>query len=170
MVANSNGGSISLNTALTLILCIAFLTTIVTNIKYHNDIPRISSKMAKSITPPRMKRTKKSTSAGGDDNEKDHHVLAGLKCEKYGGPSDEIASDMVYWSDIPEDSKVTSPFRDENKYLTFEPDPGGWNNIRMAMETGETLMNLYFILIKTCFFSFFFLLILCSPCFSTCHG
>ena len=71
-----------------------------------------------------------------DDLEEDHKI-AGLRCEKYGGPSDNVAEEMVYWSDIPEDSKVSSPFRDPNKFLTFEPDHGGWNNIRMAMETGE---------------------------------
>lgn len=65
------------------------------------------------------------------------HEISGLRCEPYGGPSPEIANEMVYWSDIPSDSKVKSPFRDETntKYLTFEPDHGGWNNIRMAMET-----------------------------------
>jgi hypothetical protein len=45
---------------------------------------------------------------------------------------------MVYWSDLPEDAAYTSPFYDpqaEERYLTFEPDGGGWNNIRMAAET-----------------------------------
>lgn len=71
------------------------------------------------------------------NSETDGHKLAGLRCEAYGGPSDEIAQQMVYWSDIPSDAKVSSPFRDKNKFLTFEPDHGGWNNIRMAMETGK---------------------------------
>jgi len=60
--------------------------------------------------------------------------LAGLDCTRYGGPPD--ASEMVYWQDIPEDNKHVSPLhRSEFEYLTFEPDAGGWNNIRMAMET-----------------------------------
>jgi hypothetical protein len=44
---------------------------------------------------------------------------------------------MVYWQDIPSDSKHKSPFLEPNvtRYMTFEPDGGGFNNIRMAMET-----------------------------------
>ena len=69
----------------------------------------------------------------------DRHIIAGLSCSKYGGPSDEIASEMVYWSDIPSDSSFASPFKKASdlrgkktttQYITFEPDGGGWNNIR----------------------------------------
>ena len=69
--------------------------------------------------------------------EKVDHLLAGLNCEKYGGPSNELAEEMVYWEDIPQDSKHISPFKSTKttRYLTFEPDLGGWNNIRMGMET-----------------------------------
>ncbi|GFH56455.1 hypothetical protein CTEN210_12931 [Chaetoceros tenuissimus] len=62
-----------------------------------------------------------------------HHPIAGLNCKDHGGPFDP--SEMVYWDDIPADSKYVSPFHDEEKYITFEPDRGGWNNIRMAYET-----------------------------------
>jgi hypothetical protein len=75
--------------------------------------------------------------------EKDHKV-AGLSCEKYGGPSDEIAAEMVYWRDIPSDATFQSPFAKsgpEPKYLTFEPDEGGWNNIRMSMETAVAMAH-----------------------------
>ena len=63
------------------------------------------------------------------------HKLAGLDCSSYGGPSNEIAKEMVYWSDIPSDNLHVSPFYDSQKFMTFEPDQGGWNNIRMSMET-----------------------------------
>ena len=65
-------------------------------------------------------------------SDRDVHKVAGLSCAKYGGPSDDIAAEMVYWKDIAEDSAYVSPFREygpEKKYLTFEPDEGGFNNI-----------------------------------------
>jgi len=59
---------------------------------------------------------------------------------------------MVYWEDIPRDALHMSPFHVDHpeykphqtgantnkvqkitQFLTFEPDEGGWNNIRMAM-------------------------------------
>jgi GDP-fucose protein O-fucosyltransferase len=44
-----------------------------------------------------------------------------------------------WWAEIPSDSHYQSPFHvradQEEQFMTFEPDGGGWNNIRMAMET-----------------------------------
>ena len=74
-----------------------------------------------------------------------HHKVAGLSCDKHGGPPDELAAEMVYWQDIPSDAKYMSPYKQrtgpEPKYLTFEPDQGGWNNKRMSMETAVTLAH-----------------------------
>lgn len=53
---------------------------------------------------------------------KRYHPIAGLNCKDHGGPSD--SSEMVYWNDIPADSKYVSPFYNEEKYITFEPDRG----------------------------------------------
>lgn len=72
------------------------------------------------------------------------HKVAGLSCKAYGGPSDEVAAEMVYWEDIPSDAKFVSPYKNagpKKKYLTFEPDEGGWNNIRMSMESAVTLAH-----------------------------
>jgi GDP-fucose protein O-fucosyltransferase len=80
---------------------------------------------------------------GGDD-EDGHHKIAGLNCDRFGGPSDDIAADVVYWRDIPDDAMYESPYKSygpTDKYLTFEPDEGGWNNIRMSMETATTLAH-----------------------------
>ena len=70
------------------------------------------------------------------DNKIDHTPLAELNCQSYGGPKD--ASEMIYWKDYPSDAAYVSPFYSDNKatkYLTFEPDKGGWNNVRMSLET-----------------------------------
>jgi hypothetical protein len=73
------------------------------------------------------------------DDHGNHHVVSGLDCTKYGGPSNDVAAEMIYWRDIPTDAVFASPFAklsgegNAKKYLTFEPDEGGWNNIRMSM-------------------------------------
>jgi GDP-fucose protein O-fucosyltransferase len=79
------------------------------------------------------------------------HRVAGLSCEKYGGPlTNDALERMIFWHDIPEDSTFVSPLKHptEEQFLTMEPDEGGWNNIRMNMEsavgiaimTGRTLV------------------------------
>jgi hypothetical protein len=72
------------------------------------------------------------------------HRVAGLQCDRYGGPSEEIVAEMIYWRDIPSDADFVSPYAKYGptpKYLTFEPDEGGWNNIRMSMETATVLAH-----------------------------
>lgn len=56
--------------------------------------------------------------------------MSHLQCEEFGGPGHQESQEMVYWQEIPEDSKFTSPFKEEGatRYLTFEPDGGGFNN------------------------------------------
>jgi GDP-fucose protein O-fucosyltransferase len=66
------------------------------------------------------------------------HRVAGLNCNSYGGPyTNEATERMIYWKDIPDDNKFSSPLKHptEEQFLTMEPDEGGWNNIRMNMET-----------------------------------
>jgi hypothetical protein len=58
---------------------------------------------------------------------------------------------LAYWNDPQgdRDQQFTSPFKaPEERYITFSPDRGGWNNVRMSMEiifviaaaTGRTLV------------------------------
>jgi len=78
------------------------------------------------------------------EDKEEEHTVAGLSCSEYGGPPDDYAtSEIVFWSDIPSDAKYHSPFYDHNnvKYLAFQPDGGGWNNIRMAMETALVMAH-----------------------------
>ena len=37
------------------------------------------------------------------DSDLNDSVLAGLSCDEYGGPSNDLAQEMVYWQDIPSD-------------------------------------------------------------------
>ena len=82
------------------------------------------------------------------------HSIADLNCVPFGGPPHEDAQEMVYWEDIPQDAQHMSPFHPKHpqrdgtsipmtQFLTFEPDAGGWNNIRMAMGTYGTMCVIY---------------------------
>lgn len=91
------------------------------------------------LLPPRPR----SPHDSGSSSHNNHvlHDVAGLDCSAHGGPSNDLAQEMVYWRDLPKDSAFVSPFHDKQtrRYLTFEPDGGGWNNIRMSMETVLTM-------------------------------
>ena len=84
-------------------------------------------------------------------NQDGPHPVAHLNCADHGGPNNQqIIDEMVFWSDIPSDSSYLSPMHplndphtpdDTERFLTFEPDHGGWNNIRMAMETALVMSH-----------------------------
>jgi hypothetical protein len=100
------------------------------------------------------KEEEEETDNDNNNNNEQEHTIANLNCEAYGGPYNGDAEEMVYWEDIPKDALHMSPFHAEHpqnkkldgdngvqpitQFLTFEPDAGGWNNIRMAMGTYMT--------------------------------
>ena len=68
------------------------------------------------------------------------HRIGGLSCKKYGGPSDRIAKEMVYWKDIPTDSQLISPLKGADgatRYMTFEPDGGTSYISKLAIVQGS---------------------------------
>jgi hypothetical protein len=84
----------------------------------------------------------------GHSNKK-QQTAADLNCELHGGPHENEYSELIYWRDIPSDASFTSPYyspksqeqshSDSNtfwktKYLTFEMDSSGWNNMRLGLE------------------------------------
>jgi hypothetical protein len=104
-----------------------------------------------------------------DDDHNDDHTVIGqespyrtlgtLQCDRFkGGPTDpnsEGIKDIIYWYDIPSDSKFMNPFqkiiaeeKKEEKFFIFEHDGAGWNNCRMSFEnvivlaiaTGRTIV------------------------------
>lgn len=51
----------------------------------------------------------------------------------------EIDSEVIYWKIVPGDDVYESPItphhdRHHDRYVTFEYDHGGWNNVRMGLE------------------------------------
>jgi hypothetical protein len=51
----------------------------------------------------------------------------------------DLKSEIIYWKDVPGDSTYESPITPhhgvhDDRYLTFEYDQGGWNNVRMVLE------------------------------------
>jgi len=65
----------------------------------------------------------------------------------------KVDSEVIYWRVVPGDAQYESPITPhhaahDDKYITFEYDAGGWNNVRMGMEcllvvahaTGRTLV------------------------------
>jgi hypothetical protein len=53
---------------------------------------------------------------------------------------ERVDSEIIYWKTVPHDIDFESPITPhhgihDDKYLTFEYDQGGWNNVRMGVES-----------------------------------
>ena len=109
------------------------------------------SKPNNNVSPDSVNTDNKNIPQNPLNNADIPHPVAHLNCEDHGGPTNkQIIDEMVFWSDIPSDSAYLSPMHplldpntpdDVERYLTFEPDHGGWNNIRMAMETALVMSH-----------------------------
>jgi len=54
----------------------------------------------------------------------------------------DVSRHVVYWQNLPKDKVWESPYKNlgpKNKYLLFEPDEGGWNNLRLGFEANLAL-------------------------------
>ena len=126
--------------------------------KFDNSTKPVDHALAKEASNTQVK--KDGTSLFGNKKQQLARGAAGLPASKtpalIGARPGHVSCDVnvdeiVYWNDPQgdRDKQFVSPFATEpNHYLTFEPDPGGWNNIRMSMEiifvlaavTGRTLV------------------------------
>ena len=93
------------------------------------------SDQSESAVQTKLEQEEQEQQEQQEQQDQQQHTLGGLSCSAFGGPSDEIAQEMIYWRDIPSDAVYESPFKQKKnngpvQYMTFEPDGGGWNNIR----------------------------------------
>ena len=109
----------------------------------EGNLPKVNDETHDDANP----KVNENKGGGGDNSvttTSSTSSIAGLNCDRFGGPEEDVAAEMVYWRDIPSDSHFASPYANYGaspKYLTFEPDEGGWNNIRMSMETATALAH-----------------------------
>ena len=58
--------------------------------------------------------------------------MAGLNCERHGGPNKIAAQEMVYWEDILSDNKYTSPFHPQQQHPKGEDGQTGSHLFRAS--------------------------------------
>lgn len=148
---------------------------------HHRSINNNSEKDSLNHNHSRDRSIEADDHADGLTRQKDanHHVARKEKSTPIDGATQGTlslcedtldVSDLVYWNSPQgkRDLEFVSPFSDvddETKYVSFEFDRGGWNNIRMSMEivfvfaaaTGRTIvlppeMPLYLLSVSVIFY------------------
>jgi len=113
-------------------------------IKHHATAVSLSRSETTASEKPNFAKA----SANFPFSEQTGRYKASLVCDPFGGPSKERAAEMVYWRNIPSDQYfpgVSIAFSNSSasarpqKFLTFEPDQAGFNNIRLAFELAVVL-------------------------------
>jgi hypothetical protein len=101
----------------------------------HRPVPHDAIGVPESVPAIGFAAPVSASLGGGPDRH------AQLKCE--GGDGTEQA--LVYWHQpSPADDAWESPWRPADgsrQYVTFEPDNGGWNNVRMVLQLGTRLLR-----------------------------
>jgi len=140
------------------VIFVAFSFITISIIAIHFHLPDIESRDVAGIQSIRKVDTNPAKSGGQFNIDASRRgegsKLGTIQCDE------NVSSLISYWNDplSETDRNFQSPFWDNSsesnaldaktKYLSFEPDPGGWNNIRMEFEimfvlaaaTGRTLI------------------------------
>jgi len=75
------------------------------------------------------------SSSSGDKSDEQKERRGTLTCN-----GKQVDSEVIYWKIVPGDSTYESPItphhgEHHDRYITFEYDGGGWNNVRMSLES-----------------------------------
>jgi len=113
------------------------------NVHWHNTAAAAAAVDAAATTDSNAMMIDRGDAYGGKRPvlPSDLRLDTTLQCE---GLTSDQSNEMVYWQRIESDLRYTSPFYRQNhhtQYLTFMPDGGGFNNIRMSLETVLTLAH-----------------------------
>ena len=100
----------------------------------HQSQERVDSNVSKETSSELSEKEEINAKHTGESVEEDVERKGLLKCDgKY------IDSEVIYWKIVPGDNEYESPITPHHdihhdRYVTYEYDEGGWNNIRMSLE------------------------------------
>jgi GDP-fucose protein O-fucosyltransferase len=124
------------------ILLNVFLVTRLHNIESQHSVHdfNVNSQSANFRSDRNVKFTKllQDVQLTAKRKENGDNVL--LRCESFGGPAGDAATDIVYWKkDAPSKQQFHSIYENKGneaeKYFIYEPDGAGFSNVRISFET-----------------------------------